>query len=758
MCGAQSLRKASCGNGECCSQYGYCGTALSWCGAGCQKNFGVCNVSKSRVKKNAKEKRIVWTYPKVRRNSSVIEELHGIRVADPYRWLEDPDSAETKAFVEDQNAITNKYLESYPDREKFRQSLTTIYNYEIYGCPFKEGDFYYYFYNTGLQAQSVLYQQSSLTAEPKIFFDPNTLETDGTASLSSFSFSKSGKLFAYGISKSGSDWITVYIKPTTGIESNQHLDDLLEWVKFSGFSFTHDDAGFFYNQYPKPEKTEDKGTETDSNLNAKIYYHKVGTQQVEDILVYQDPTNPEYFLNGEVSEDGQYLLLNILKDTSPVNKFWIADLQKTGGKVTTDLGFVKIVDNFDAEYSYIINQGSKFYFKTNLNAPRYKIITYDIEQPDQGFAELIPQHPVDILSFVKLVHQTNLITIYMHDAKEQLSIHDLSTGKLLRELDLPIGSIESLAGRDTEFFFKFTGFLNPGVIYRYNLLDYSMSVFRTTQIQGLDAENLETKQVFVKSKDGTKIPAFIISRKNITLDGKNPTHLYGYGGFGISQTPIFSPTWINFVQHYDGVVVVANIRGGGEYGEDWHAAGTLHKKQNVFDDFQAVAKWLIANKYTKSEKLSINGGSNGGLLVGACINQAPELFGAAVADVGVMDMLRFHKFTIGHAWRSDYGDPDKKEDFEYIYKYSPLHNVQSEKPYPAVMLVTSDHDDRVVPLHSYKYIAQLQYVAKDNPKPLLLRVETKAGHGAGKPTKKQIEEQTDQFTFISLATGAQWHD
>ncbi|CAG8692137.1 10693_t:CDS:10, partial [Ambispora leptoticha] len=687
----------------------------------------------------------------VRRDETLVEDLHGVRVADPYRWLEDPDSEETKAFVDAQNAITDEHLASYEYREKFRKCLTAMYDYEKYGCPFKRGEFYYYFYNTGLQPQSVLYQQASLTDEPKMFFDPNTIEADGTAALSTCTFSKSGLYFAYGISKSGSDWVTVYVKLTNS-NGQGHLDDLVEWVKYSDLSFTHDDSGFFYTRYPKPENAEDKGRE--------VYYHRIGTSQADDVLIHEDPENPELFFNAEVSVDGRFVLMIVSRSCEHVNKIWIADLEKSEGKVKDKLEFEKVVDKFEAEYDYLTNNGTVFYFKTNLNSPRCKVVKYDLANPDEGFTDLVPQHSVDVLTSALVVHETNLVTIYMHDVKEQISIHELTTGKKIRDIDIPIGSIPSIAGRkeDTGFFFKFTGFLNPGIIYHYNFLDNSMSVFRTTKVQGLKTEDLETKQVFIESKDSTKIPVFLVSRKDIALDEENPTFLYGYGGFSSSLTPEFSLTWINFIQHYNGIVAVANLRGGLEYGEEWHLAGIFEKKQNVFDDFQAVAKWLITNKYTRAKKLAINGASNGGLLIGASINQAPELFGAAVSDVGVLDMLRFHKFTVGYAWKSDYGDPEKKEDFEYIYKYSPLHNIQSAKPYPSVLLTTSDHDDRVVPLHSLKFIAQLQYVARNNPNPLMIRIEKKAGHGAGKPTQKCIDEETDKISFIAMATGAKWID
>ncbi|CAG8481670.1 6172_t:CDS:10 [Paraglomus occultum] len=691
-----------------------------------------------------------WKYPPVRRDENFYEELHGHKVYDPYRWLEDPDSEETNDFVTKQNELFYKIIESYPYREKFREKLTSMYDYERYECPFKRGDYYYYFYNTGLQQQSVLYRLQSFQADAKVFFDPNTLEEDGTAAIRTYTFSESGKYFAYSISKSGSDWATAYVK-TTVEGSNEKLDDVIEWLKFTSLDFTHDEAGFFYSRYPEPE-TDDKGTEIDKNMNSMVYYHKLGSLQSEDILVYKDPLHPEYLHSVEVSDDGRYVLLYVSRGTERVNKLWIADLHKTGGQVT--------VDNFDAAYNYLTNDETIFYFQTNSNAPRSKIVRYDLSKPEEGFVDLVPECPDDILSSARVVHQNNLVLTYLHDVKEEIYIYSLHTGAKIRQLEIPIGAIAEVSGRkkDAEMFFYFSNFLNPGIIYQYNFVNSVLRVFKKTVVPGLNTDNLCTKQVFVSSKDGTKVPVFITSRKGVQLNGDNPTLLYGYGGFNIVVKPTFSLTWLMFILFYKGVVAVANIRGGGEYGEEWHRAGTLQHKQNCFDDFQSVAKWLASVKYTRPARLVINGGSNGGLLVGACINQAPELFGAAVSDVGVLDLLRYHKFTIGHAWKSDYGDPDKEEDFGYIYKYSPLHNVQSEKPYPSVLVTTSDHDDRVPPLHSYKFIAQLQHVAKNNPNPLAIRIGVKAGHGAGKPTKKRLEEAADKFSFILMALGADWTD
>ncbi|ORX94707.1 prolyl endopeptidase-like protein [Basidiobolus meristosporus CBS 931.73] len=696
----------------------------------------------------------------VRRDTTVVENLNGVKVADPYRWLEDPDAAETEAFVEEQNKVTFGHLETYPYREELREQLTKLFDYEKYGCPFKHGEYYYYFYNSGLQPQSILYQQKSLTAEPTVFLDPNTLEADGTASLSTYGFSESGKLFGYGISKSGSDWITIHVKYTDA--SGQELEDEVRWAKFTRITWAHDDSGFFYNRYPKPSVRDDKaGTETGSNTDAMMCFHRIGTSQEEDVVVFKDPAHPHHLFGSEVTDDGKFLILMIVETCNPVNKLYIADLSEGSGGITDNMRYNKLVDNMEAEYTYVANDNSVFYFKTNLNAPKYKIVKYDLDNPQEGFVDVISEHN-GVLERVHCTNKENLVIVYLEDVKNVVRIHDLKTGSILKEIPTPIGAVTSISTRREfkELFFSHGSFLNPDTIYRYSFgegvdEEQKLSVFRTTQVSGFNSDEFITKQIFYPSKDGTKIPMFINHKKDLPLDGNNSTLLYGYGGFGISLSPMFSPAWIAFMKHFNGVVAIPNLRGGGEYGEEWHQAGTLARKQNVFDDFQYAAKYLIENKYTRPERLAINGGSNGGLLVGACMNQAPELFGCGVADVGVMDMLRFHKFTIGHVWKSDYGNPDNAEDFKYIYKYSPLHNVQTEKPYPPYMLTTGDHDDRVVPLHSHKLIATLQHYCQDNANPLLIRVDTKAGHGAGKPTQKIINEVTDSLSFMALSLKSQ---
>ncbi|KAJ3012419.1 hypothetical protein HKX48_006288 [Thoreauomyces humboldtii] len=695
-------------------------------------------------------------YPTVRRDATV-DTLHGQKVEDPYRWLEDPDSEETKAFVDAQNKVFYDFIAKNPDREAFKESLTELWNYPKFGCPFKRGDFYYEFRNSGLQAQSVLYQMKDLNGEAVVFLDPNVLSEDGTISLNTYAFSKSGKYFAYGLSASGSDWVSIHVRDATA--GSKDLEDKpLEWAKFTGLQWTHDDKGFFYNRYPSPSSsTADKGTETDSNTDSELFYHKIGTPQVQDVAVFK-PEDPKFMVGFEVSDDGKYLVVDVLRGCDPERKFFVADIESQA--ISGALQFIKVVDDFEAEWGYVTNEGTVFYLQTTQNAPKRRIVKYDLNDAKKEFVEVVPQSE-DVLTSYHVVDNDKLILVYLHDVKHVARLHALTTGAALepKELPLPLGAIiGSVSGRkeDREIFYSFSSFITPGSIYRFDLGTMKHSTYRQTEVKGLQADLLETRQVFYESKDGTKVPMYIIARKDAPKDGSNVTLLYGYGGFNISITPAFSVTWLTFVQKMNGVVAVANIRGGGEYGQDWYDAGKLKNKQNVFDDFQHAAKYLVKEKWTSPAKLALNGGSNGGLLVGACLNQAPELFGCGIAEVGVMDVVRFHKFTIGHAWTSDYGNPDVKEDFEVLKKYSPVHNVQTEKPYPAILILTGDHDDRVVPLHSHKLLATLQHAAPNNPKPILERVETKAGHGAGKTTKQRIEEATDKFAFIGLTLGAKF--
>ncbi|HLO50944.1 MAG TPA: prolyl oligopeptidase family serine peptidase [Kamptonema sp.] len=660
-----------------------------------------------------------------------IDEYHGTKVADPYRWLEDPDSEETQAWIESQNQVTLTYLSKIPAREKIKQRLTQLWDYEKYSIPFKEGDRYFYFKNDGLQNQSVLYTLTSLDGEASILIDPNTLSEDGTVALSGIAISENGKLMAYGLSASGSDWQEWKIRD---VETGKDLSDHLKWIKFSGASWTHDHQGIFYSRYDEPNE---KAKVEDVNYYQKLYYHRLGTPQSEDQLIYERSDQKEWGFSAGVSEDGKYLIISVWRGTDPQNLIFYKDLTNPEAKV------IELINEFDAEYGFIDNEGDIFWFQTDLDAPRRRVIAIDTKTKTS--TEIIPQAAETLQSIGILNNQ--FVSSYLKDAYTQIKIFNLE-GSFVREIALPgIGSAGGFGGKrhDTETFYVYTSFTNPNTIYHYDMVTGESTIYRQPQVD-FNPEDYETKQVFYSSKDGTKVPMFITHKKGLPLDGNNPTYLYGYGGFGASITPYFSVSTVVWLE-MGGIYAIANLRGGGEYGEEWHQAGTKLNKQNGFDDFIAAAEWLIENKYTQSAKLAIAGGSNGGLLVGACMTQRPELFGAALPAVGVMDMLRFHKFTIGWAWCSEYGSPENPEEFKVLYGYSPLHNLQPGTSYPATMISTADHDDRVVPAHSFKFTAALQ-VAHAGEKPVLIRIETKAGHGAGKPTAKIIEELADEWAFL----------
>ncbi|KAG5856891.1 hypothetical protein ANANG_G00012730 [Anguilla anguilla] len=705
-----------------------------------------------------------FQYPNVYRDESVVDDYHGEKVPDPYSWLEDPDSEKTQAFVNAQNQLTVPFLEGCAVRDLFKERMTELYDYPKYSCPFKRGSRYFHFYNTGLQNQSVMYVQQTLEAEPTIFLDPNTFSEDGTVALRGYAFSEDGECLAYGISASGSDWVEIRF---LRVEGAVELEDRLERVKFSCMSWTHDGRGLFYNSYPTQDGKSD-GTETSTNLHQKLYYHVLGTPQSQDILCAEFPDHPKWMSGAEVSDDGRYVLLSIHEGCDPVNRLWYCDLQDIPQGITGLLPWVKLIDNFDAEYEYVTNEGSVFTFKTNLHAPRYRLITIDFSHPDMAdWKELIPQHDKDVIVFATCSYATCLFVCFLHDVKNVLKMYRLETGAELRTFPLDVGSVVGFTGRkkDSEIFYYFTSFLSPAIIYHCDLTREPLEphVFREVTVKGFTPEDYQTTQVFYPSKDGTQIPMFIVHKKGIKLDGSHPAFLYGYGGFNISITPSYSVSRLIFVRHLGGVLAVANIRGGGEYGETWHKGGMLANKQNCFTDFQCAAEYLVKECYTSPSKLTINGGSNGGLLVAACVNQRPELFGCAVAQVGVMDMLKFHKFTIGHAWTTDFGCSDNKEQYNWLIKYSPLHNIRIPEgdgvQYPAVLLLTGDHDDRVVPLHSLKYIATLQHVVGRCPKqtnPLFIHVDTKSGHGAGKPTSKVIQEVADTYAFIARCLDIAW--
>ncbi|WP_392480677.1 prolyl oligopeptidase family protein [Nostoc sp. C110] len=681
------------------------------------------------------------TYPSSQKSNQV-DNYHGTLVTDYYRWLEDPDSEETRAWIEAQNQITFGYLSEIPAREKIKQRLTKLWDYEKYGIPFKEGESlgdgsshrYFYFKNDGLQNQSVLYTLKNLEDEPKVLLDPNQLSEDGTVALSGLSISEDGKLLAYGLSISGSDWQEWKVRD---VETGEDLQDHLKWIKFSGASWTHNNQGFFYSRYDEPnEKTQLE----DVNYYQKLYYHQLGKPQSEDVLIYHRPDQKEWGFGGGVTEDGHYLIISVWLGTDSKNLVFFKDLTNPNSEV------VELINQFEADYSFIDNDDSIFYFRTDLNAPRGRVIAIDTQNPaPANWREIIPQSAETLESVGILNNQ--FVADYLKDAHSQIKIFDLKGG-FIRDVELPgLGSAGGFGGKrhDTETFYSYTSFTTPGTIYRYDMITGKSTVFRQPEVD-FNPNDYETKQVFYQSKDGTRVPMFITHKKGIKLDGNNPTYLYAYGGFNNSMTPGFSVSILVWME-MGGVYAMPNIRGGGEYGEEWHQAGMKEKKQNVFDDFIGAAEWLIANKYTKTQKLAIAGGSNGGLLVGACMTQRPDLFGAAIPAVGVMDMLRFHKFTIGWAWTSEYGSADNSEEFPALYAYSPLHNIKPDTAYPATLITTADHDDRVVPAHSFKFAAALQE-AHAGDAPVLIRIETKAGHGAGKPTAKIIEEAADKWAFL----------
>ncbi|MEI8040977.1 MAG: prolyl oligopeptidase family serine peptidase [Verrucomicrobiota bacterium] len=671
--------------------------------------------------------------------TNVVDNYHGTTVADPYRWLEDDNAPATKDWVEAQNKVTLAYLHKIPGRDAIQSRLTKLWNFERYGVPFKEGGRYFYTRNDGLQNQSVLYTVESLAAAPRVLLDPNTLSKDGTVALAGMAVSDDGNLLAYGLAASGSDWNEWKVRD---VRTGQDLADHLQWVKFSGASWKKDGSGFFYSRYdaPKPGDTL-KGV----NKFQKLYFHRIGTEQSADTLIYERKDQPDWGFTGAVTEDGRWLIITASQGTDPKNRVLYKDLTRPDAPVTG------LLMDFDASYDFVENDGPAFWFKTDLNAPRGRLIAVDATAPARAnWKELIPQG-AETLQGVGVVNGEFLAS-YLKDARSVVKVFALD-GKPVREVTLPgLGTAGGFGGKrnDTETFFSFTSFTEPGTIYRHDLATSQSTVFRRPKLD-FDESAYETKQVFYSSKDGTKVPMFIVHKRGLKLDGRRPTLLYGYGGFNISLTPSFSVSRAAWLE-MGGVYALANLRGGGEYGEDWHQAGTRLHKQNVFDDFIAAAEWLQANRYTSREKLAIQGGSNGGLLVGACMTQRPELYQVALPAVGVMDMLRFHKFTIGWAWASDYGSADNAAEFPALLAYSPYHNLKPGVRYPATMITTADHDDRVVPAHSFKFAARLQEYHR-GPNPVLIRIETKAGHGAGKPTSKQIEEKADELAFLTRELG-----
>jgi len=679
------------------------------------------------------------TYP-VTRKSDVADDYHGTTVADPYRWLEDVDSPETRAWVEAENRVTFAYLEQIPERERIRRRLTELWDYPKYGAPFKKGGRYFFFKNSGLQNQSVLFSQSSLTAQAEVLLDPNTLSPDGTVALSILAFTEDGRTMVYGTSGSGSDWQEFRVRD---IATRQDRSDHLKWIKFSSAAWTHDGAGFFYSRYPEPAAGADPLLQV--NHNQKVYYHRLGTEQAADRMIYERPDHPDWGFSVEVSADGRYAVYSVWLGTDRRNRIYYQDLGDPQHP-RVEAPVVRLLDDFDASYGFVGNDGPTFFFQTDSNAPRGRVIAVRTTDPTpSAWRELVPQ-ALDVIEGSQIVHNTFVIR-YLHDAYSQIRTFALD-GTPRGEVPLPtLGSIVQVTGepRDTEMFYAFTSFLYPTTIFRHDFTTGKSTVFKAPEIS-FDPTKYETIQVFYTSKDGTRAPMFLTYKKGLRKDGSNATYLYGYGGFNVNMTPGFSIGVLAWLE-MGGVYAQAVLRGGSEYGEEWHQAGMLERKQNVFDDFLAAAEYVVAERYTSPAKLAIGGGSNGGLLVGAVVNQRPELFGAVLPAVGVMDMLRFHKFTIGWAWVTEYGSADSVGQFPFLYHYSPIHNVRPGTHYPPTFITTADHDDRVVPGHSFKYAATLQ-AAQGGPAPVLIRIETKAGHGAGKPTAKVIEEQTDRWAFL----------
>ncbi len=672
-------------------------------------------------------------YPDSVRGNQV-DDYHGVPVADPYRWLEDVDSEATKAWVRSQNSLTFDYLSKIPQREAIRQRLTELWNFERYDAPIRRGGRYFYTRNDGLQNQSVLYVADSLDGAPRELLDPNKLSEDGTVALAGWEVSEDGRYLAYGLAAAGSDWRQWHVKQ---VDTGEDLDDHLKWVKFSGVSWTPDNRGFFYSRYDEPPPGEEF---TGTNYFQKLFYHRLGDAQDKDRLIYERPDQKEWGFSGEVTDDGAYLVISVWRGTEPKNQVFYKSLEDPQAEV------VELLSGFDAEYEFLGNQGSVFWLLTDLDAPLRRVIAIDVQHPERSrWSELIGESN-QVIRGASVVGNRFFVS-YLKDATTRIEMFGLD-GRELGHVALPgIGTAGGFQGRqsDEETFYWFTGFTTPATVYRYHVPTGESSVFRRPKVS-FDSSDYETRQVFFESKDGTRVPMFITHRRGLKPDGHCRTILYGYGGFDIAITPSFSVSNLVWLER-GGIYAVPNLRGGGEYGRSWHEAGMKEHKQNVFDDFLAAAQWLIDNGYTTADRLAIRGGSNGGLLVGAAMTQRPDLFGAAVPAVGVMDMLRYHKFTIGWAWVSEYGSSDDAKEFRNLIQYSPLHNLKPGTHYPATMIMTADHDDRVVPGHSFKFAAALQH-AHAGPAPALIRIETSAGHGAGTPTAKLIESAADALAFI----------
>ncbi len=667
--------------------------------------------------------------------SNQVDDYNGVKVADPYLPLENPDSPESRAWIEAENKITFDFLKTIPERDGIKKRLTEVWDYERFGVPFKDGGRYFFSKNAGLQNQNVIYTTTNFSGAPRELLDPNLLAKDGTIALGGLDVTDDARLMAYGLATAGSDWQQWKVRD---VETRKDRQDLVDWVKFSNASWKKDGSGFFYSRYDKPENKLRAQV-----YNHKLFFHQLGTPQSHDKLIYERPDQKEWLFNAEVTDDGHYLVITVQRGTDPKNRIFYKNLADPNSKV------VELLDTADAEYNFIDNEGPVFVFRTNLDAPLGRMISIDTSKPLK-VDELVPESR-DKLEAVSSVGE-RFGAVYLKDAHSAVKLFKRD-GSSDGEIALPgLGTAAGFTGKrkDRETFYSFTSFTTPTEIFRYDFDKRASEPLFKPNVK-FNPDDYTTEQVFYQSADGTRVPMFISYKKGMKRDGQTPAFLYGYGGFDVSSTPSFAPANLVWME-MGGIYAVANLRGGGEYGEKWHEAGMLHTKQNVFDDFIAAAQCLIDNRFTSASKLAIGGGSNGGLLVGACMTQRPDLFGAALPNVGVMDMLRFQKFTIGWAWTSDYGTADKPDDFRYLYAYSPLHHIAKGCCYPATFITTADHDDRVVPAHSFKFAATLQ-AAQGCDKPTLIRIETKAGHGAGKPTTKIIEETADRWAFLVKELG-----
>ena len=680
----------------------------------------------------------VLKYPETVREG-VVDNYHGTEIADPYRWLEDDNSERTAEWVKAQNEVTFGYLNSLPQRKAIRERLEELWNYPTQSAPAKRGEWYYISRNSGLQNQSVIYRKRNLSdTEEEVFFDPNTLSEDGTVALNTGTFTKDGRYFAYSLASAGSDWVEIFVLDT---KTMKPLADHIKWVKFSGASWTRDGRGFYYSAYDAPK--EGDGVYSAQNTNQKVYFHRLGTKQEEDILIFEDKKNPLHYHHGGESEDGKWQFVTSSAGTSGTQLLY---------KRTSERKWRTMFKGFEYDYYLLDCYNDEAMIMTNDHAANYRLVGVNLATGEQY--DIIPEGD-SLLEAVGMAGDY-LFAEYLIDAQNKIFQYDRK-GNLVREVELPIiGSVGGFDGEreDKEVYYAVTNYTTPGTIYRYDIESGKSELYHRAEVK-FDSEKYETEQIFFESKDGTRVPMFVSHKKGLKLNGKNPCYLYGYGGFQINLTPSFSTTAVMFMEQ-GGVWCVVNLRGGSEYGEEWHKGGMLENKQNVFDDFISAAEYLIDKGYTSSKKLAIAGGSNGGLLVGACMTQRPELYAVALPAVGVLDMLRYHRFTIGHGWVVEYGSADNKEQFEYLLKYSPLHNLCKGVAYPATLITTGDHDDRVVPAHSFKFAAELQHCHKGK-NPVLIRIDTNAGHGAGKPTSKRIEEVADTFAFVFENTNTKYN-